>query len=161
MSLYKFMLLGQDLKLWMNLRMYPVIPYIEGGWEKWMQVDFPAYLDDRDGVQYEFRREYNIDNEFYLDWLVNESDNNDSIAIELKCQSAKNFKNNKKFAEAVQNDIKKLQELQKIKRFGHYVMLAGAIDEGALTYLQQLKMSQIATVRNKNYMVSFLGLWSK
>ena len=57
MHAYDTQHLPTDLKNWINARLLKPLLYFEGGWEKWWQSDFPAWLDTVNEEQFDFRRE--------------------------------------------------------------------------------------------------------
>ena len=56
----------------MDQRFLEPIADIEGGWEYWIQIDFPAWLDAYYVKQYDFRREVGgIMPKARIDWVLN------------------------------------------------------------------------------------------
>lgn len=114
-----------DLQKWMKDRFLAPILNIEGGWEYWLQIDFPAWLDVNYNTQYDFRREVSgVVGGGRLDWLLN-SQVAGSIptAVEIKAQTHKYL--NTRFKSDVKADVDKLSTLgDQYKK----IMLAAVID---------------------------------
>ncbi len=110
-----------DLHGWFKERfLYPILD-IEGGWEYWVQIDFPAYIDVSHNCQYNFRREISY-NGIRVDWLINGETRN-PIAVELKCQTHKYL--NRNFLSDVQKDIESLKQWP---HDYHKVSIAATVD---------------------------------
>ncbi|OON67518.1 hypothetical protein B0919_16945 [Hymenobacter sp. CRA2] len=73
MQQYHVDALATDIEKRMKTRFLSPILDIEGGWEYWIQIDFPVYLDVFHSTQYDFRRE--VAHMFgyggRLDWVLN------------------------------------------------------------------------------------------
>lgn len=134
MHAYDFDKLAHDLDRWMTSRFLPPILDIEGGWEYWVQIDFPAWLDVSDHVQYDFRREVGgVLPSGRLDWLVNSQGVGGQLtAVEIKAQTHKYL--NQRFIADALADVHKLAALG-----GNYnaLMLAAAIDPAVVDQLTQ------------------------
>lgn len=145
---------GKDLSKWMTQRFQLPILSIEGGWEYWIQIDFPAWLDLNYSTQFDFRREFRYpDQNYRVDWLVNSQVSGPSRTyVEIKAQTHKYP--NKNFILDVQKDYEKLAKLdKKIAK----ITLAAVIDQGAFEGLERNKFKQIAFWRPRNDKVSFLS----
>lgn len=82
--------LVDDLKAWMGQRFQPPILTVEGGWEYWMQIDFPAWLDVSRKQQFDVRREISLPTMRRLDWVFNSTLSGlQPWAVELKAQTSK------------------------------------------------------------------------
>ena len=145
---------GNDLSVWMEHRFQLPILSIEGGWEYWIQIDFPAWLDLYYSKQFDFRREFPYPNQNYrVDWLVNsEVVGPPRTYVEIKAQTHKYP--NKKFISDVQKDYEKLKKLdKKIAK----ITLAVVIDKGAFEGLKKDKFEQIAFWQPDEDRVAFLS----
>lgn len=128
MQAYDLNSISTDLQNWMTNRFLDPILDIEGGWEYWIQIDFPAWLDVNHSTQYDFRREVTgILQRGRLDWLVNSQGFGGHLtAVEIKAQTHK-YANNR-FIPNVLEDVQKLSGLdQNYKK----IMLAAVIDSVA------------------------------
>ena len=138
---YNFENFSRDLSAWLRNRLLKPILYVEGGWEYWVQIDFPAWIDIRDNVQYDFRREVSgILPNGRLDWLVNQNSSSPT-AIEIKAQTHKYP--NSKFVTDVMNDVAKLSTLPSTYQKG---VLAAVIDAGAYNSLIQKGFKELFTL---------------
>lgn len=108
MQAYDTQNLPTDLRNWINARLLKPLLYFEGGWEKWWQSDFPAWLDTVNDTQYDFRREVR-DGGIIIDWVVNGDSLSPTTAIELKAQTHKTTKSS--FVNQVGKDLDALDEL--------------------------------------------------
>lgn len=122
MEPYNLLELGTHLEAWKQMRLLAPVLSIEGGWESWLQVDFPVWLDVAFATQYDFRREVQEQGK-RLDWIINSTTGR--AAVEIKAQTHK-FPNSA-FLAAVQGDVGKLAQLA---GFDHKLMLAAVIDDG-------------------------------
>ncbi|WP_435103597.1 hypothetical protein [Arhodomonas sp. AD133] len=125
MEPYDITRLPSDLPAWLSDRLLEPILYVEGGWEYWLQIDFPSWLDVKSGMQYDFRREVTVGS-VRLDWLINDNSfNAEHWAVELKAQTHKYPMD--RFVRAVKADLDKLSRLDR----GAFepLMVAAAIDE--------------------------------
>ncbi|MEQ6890451.1 hypothetical protein ABE957_17390 [Halomonas sp. CS7] len=122
---YDFSALSTDLQDWMARRFLEPIVNIEGGWEYWVQIDFPAWLDVNNATQYDFRREVTgVIQNARLDWLVNSQVPGGHVtAVEIKAQTHKYV--NSRFLADVLSDVQKLSGLG---RNYNKLMLAAVID---------------------------------
>lgn len=135
-----------DLQSGMEKRFLKQILNLEGGWEYWIQIDFPAWLDDRYQTQYDFRREVQLDNtNLRLDWLINSNFGDYMpVAVEIKAQTHKYETNN--FIRDVKVDITKLDQLS----VQYYkLMLAAVIDGPTEEKLIDLQFKRIAVYPNE------------
>ena len=141
MKVYDFQNFEEDLEKWMHTRFLDPILNIEGGWEHWIQIDFPAWLDgeakskDPSAIPYDFRREVSIPSEHVrLDWLVNSQPNSPVIptALEIKAQTPKYL--NKNFVVNVRRDVTKLLDLD---LDCDKIMLIAVIDDRTSTYFTE------------------------
>ncbi|HMS98175.1 MAG TPA: hypothetical protein PKA12_05490 [Saprospiraceae bacterium] len=135
--------LPKNLTAWLYARLLQPILYIEGGWEYWFQIDFPAWMDVVDKTQYDFRREVILPG-VRLDWLINSNSIGQiPVAVEIKAQTHK-YKNDV-FEKDVMEDIEKLKGLK-----GKYekMMIAAVIDEKMKKRLIELGFTFIATDRD-------------
>lgn len=158
MQAYNLDALKGDLENWMMNRFLEPILYIEGGWEYWIQIDFPAWLDVEKTTQYDFRREVmGVLQNARLDWLLNSQVNQTQpipikpIAVEIKAQTHKYLTS--RFIQDVLGDVQKLSNLGE-----NYtkLMLVAVIDNSSsdeLIYNHNFK--PITQYRD---IVSFLGL---
>lgn len=115
-----------DLDQWMKARFLEPILSIEGGWEYWLQIDFPAWLDVTKQNQYDFRREVSgVVEGSRLDWLLNSQVTGSTpTAVEIKAQTHKYL--NTTFISNVKTDVDKLSTLgDKYNK----LMLAAVIDQ--------------------------------
>src|SRR5690606_13252116 len=151
---YNINMLPQDLTGWMQQRFLQPIVNIEGGWEYWFQIDFPAWLDFYYKRQFDFRREVIgiLPNGGRLDWLVN-SQGSDRIlsAFELKAQTHKY--QNDKFVDDVLSDVAKLNKLDQTYL---KVTLAAVIDDNSENALIQKNFAIIAKYPHENPLVKIL-----
>lgn len=108
MQAYDTQHLPTDLRNWINARLLKPLLYFEGGWEKWWQSDFPAWLDTVNDTQFDFRREVR-DGGIIIDWVVNGNSDSPTNAIELKAQTHKTTKSS--FVNQVGKDLDALREL--------------------------------------------------
>lgn len=132
-----------DLQQWFAARFLPAILNFEGGWEYWMQIDFPAWLDGRDGVQYDFRREISAYGS-RVDWLINSNSTNQVlVAVELKNQTAKTP--NGTFVANIKGDIESLAKWPDT-----YVKLSivAAVDRAVVSDLYGMDYQLIASPNN-------------
>lgn len=134
----------KNLKDWINNRFFEQIPFVEGGWEYWIQIDFVAWIDKKSGQQFDFRREVMLPG-IRVDWFVNSNSKDIEInptAIEIKAQTPKYLKD--RFIADVQKDIEKLKMLpDKYSK----IMLAAVIDKStaeALSELSEIIFRQVA-----------------
>lgn len=133
----------KNLTDWLYARLLKPILFIEGGWEYWFQIDFPAWVDIKYNVQFDFRREVTMPG-VRLDWLINSNTMGKvPVAVEIKAQTHK-YKNDV-FEKDVLEDIDKLKQLK-----GNYkkMMLAAVIDEKMKNRLIQFGFTFIATDRD-------------
>jgi hypothetical protein len=132
--------LSRDLQTWMNDRFLSPILALNGGWEYWIQIDFPAYLDIMYSEQFDFQREIRVGNQ-RIDWIINSNiQDATNIAIEIKAQT-KNYLT-RDFMQAVQIDMNKLANLDgNYRRF----MLCAIIDESAKESLESLEFQHLFT----------------
>lgn len=140
MSPYNIDDLPKNLTAWLYARLLQPILSIEGGWEYWFQIDFPAWMDTQYKTQYDFRREVTLPG-VRLDWLINSNSMGQvPVAVEIKAQTHK-YKNDV-FEKDVLDDIEKLKGLK-----GNYIklMLAAVIDDKMKNRLIQLGFTFIAT----------------
>ncbi|MCP5095869.1 MAG: hypothetical protein GY943_09975 [Chloroflexi bacterium] len=125
MQLYHFDTFPTDLQNWITNRFLEPILNIEGGWEYWIQIDFPAWIDVHYNTQYDFRREVSgVLPGSRLDWLVNSQVGGEQpTAVEIKAQTHKYLNN--RFISDVLADVQKLSGLG-----GNYkkIMLAAVTD---------------------------------
>lgn len=132
MQAYDFNRIAADIEAWIGERLLEPILYFEGGWEYWVQIDFPAYLDVTHHAQFDFRREVaGILPGARLDWLINSQvQPQNPIAVEIKAQTHKY--RTADFLRDVQADVDKLQNLP-----AQYAarMLAVAVDPNAVAQL--------------------------
>lgn len=153
MQPYDFNSLPTDIQNWMGARFLNPILDIEGGWEYWVQIDFPAWLDVTKNAQYDFRREVrNVLQKGRLDWLVNSQGfGGQQTAVEIKAQTHKY--QNSVFLKDVLKDIAKISTLGQ----GYTkLMLAAVIDPTIYDVLtQQHQFVPIATYSDT---VKFLTL---
>lgn len=128
MKVYDVNKLGSNLKTWMGQRFLDPILNVEGGWEYWIQIDFPAWLDVYNNQQYDFRREVaGVVAGGRLDWLINSQiSGKKQTAVEIKAQTPKY--DSKKFLSDVETDLNKLSTLGGAYR---KIMLT-AVTDGAL-----------------------------
>ena len=124
-----------DLSQWMEARFLVPILDQEWGWEYWIQIDFLAWIDSVNRIQYDFRREVSrIIEGTRLDWLINSnSPAYTPIAVQIKAQTPKYV--NSKFIADVKKDI---ANLQKLPGKNNKAMLAAVVDGGAETALISL-----------------------
>ncbi len=117
--------LGSNLATWMNQRFLHPILNFEGGWEYWLQIDFPAWIEANSGQQYDFRREVSgVIAGGRIDWLINSNvSGKKQTAVEIKAQTPK-YENNR-FLSGVKTDIDKLSNLTGAYR---KIMLAAITD---------------------------------
>jgi hypothetical protein len=156
MQAYDFNLFPNDLQNWMMTRFLDPILSIEGGWEYWIQIDFPAWLDVNYNTQYDFRREVTgILPSGRLDWLVNSQGFGGQLtAVEIKAQTHKY--QNTPFVQDVLKDIEKLSALDLSYT---KIMLAAVIDNGAYSILTT--QYGFAPIAQYNDTVKFLARgWS-
>lgn len=127
--------LGTDIPMWMHNRFLQPILSIEGGWEYWLQIDFPAWLDNTYGVQYDFRREVVMRNPLgRIDWLINATlPGGHSEGVQLKAQTHKYLSN--AFVTDVLEDYRKVDQWQRGGEISRGAILAAAIDPGAVDQL--------------------------
>lgn len=153
MQAYDFNSLATDLQDWMTNRFLEPILNIEGGWEYWVQIDFPVWLDVNNTTQYDFRREVmGVIQNARLDWLVNSQVNGGKVtAVEIKAQTHKYVNN--RFIPDVLSDVQKLSGLgQNYTK----LMLAAVIDPVAdSTLTEQHGFVPVAQYRDT---VKFLAL---
>jgi hypothetical protein len=123
MQAYNLDQLPINLNGWMNSRFLKPILNIEGGWEYWMQIDFPAWLDTSTGLQWDFRREV-VENNVRLDWAVNTNSMAPRTAINLKCQTPKYLKS--RFLSDVADDVTKLRSVG--STYATKLMIAATVD---------------------------------
>ena len=127
MEAYDFNSLATDLQNWMTSRFLNPILDIEGGWEYWIQIDFPAWLDIYHKCQYDFRREVpGVLSNARLDWLVNSQVGGQLTAVEIKAQTHKYLDD--RFISEVLADVGKLAVLD---HGFHKIMLAAVISPSA------------------------------
>ena len=116
---YEYRNLGTDLSNWLQARFIAPIINIDGGWEYWVQIDFPCWLDSTTGKQFDFRREvaglYPADPSARADWLINATSDERQAAspvtaVEIKAQT-KSYVTSKLLRD-VAADVTKLQTLQ-------------------------------------------------
>jgi hypothetical protein len=121
-----------DLQNWIGARFLAPILNIEGGWEYWIQIDFPCWLDVSFGVQFDFRREVaGVATGGRLDWLINSQGVGGArTAVEIKAQTHKYL--TATFLADIQRDINKLQT---VGGGTNRLMLAAACDDAAATAL--------------------------
>ncbi len=131
MQTYNLTNLPTNLQGWMNTRFLEPILDIEGGWEYWMQIDFPAWLDSSTGQQWDFRREVPVGN-VRLDWAINTTGLGQKTGVNLKAQTPKYLTN--KFLADVAIDVQKLQTLP---NGYNQLMIAAAVDNAAINTLTQ------------------------
>ncbi len=134
MQPYDFNGLGPDIQNWMMSRFLEPILYIEGGWEYWIQIDFPAWLDNYHATQFDFRREVTgVLANARLDWLANsQGDEGQQTAVEIKAQTHKY--QTAPFIRDVLADVRKLSGLnQNYEK----IMLAAVIDRDTVTALMR------------------------
>jgi hypothetical protein len=133
MERYNLQWLPGNLETWIGQRFLSPILDIEGGWEYWIQIDFPAWLDVYSNTQYDFRREQPIPGG-RLDWLINSQVQPAAPgAIEIKAQTHKY--QTSAFVQAVLADVAKLQNLG--PGYATRFMLAAVIDQNAYDALVQ------------------------
>lgn len=146
--------LPNDLNTWMMNRFLEPILYIEGGWQYWIQIDFPAWLDVNNPIQYDFRREVappELPN-IRLDWLLNSQiQNQKATAVEIKAQTHKY--SNQKFITDVNSDVQKLNN-NALAAY-HKLVLAVVIAPEARDILIQ-QPNNFFEIVNHNNQVSFL-----
>ena len=135
---------NDDLQEWMEHRFLNPILIQGDGWESWIQIDFPAYLDTRDEKRYDIRPGYPITEQNHLAWLINSRIDGQPSAIEIKAQTYKTPTDI--FLQAVKNDVKVLKTLG-----GQRIMLCAVADPGAAEKLEQQGFERIFT---------FPGKWS-
>jgi hypothetical protein len=112
-----------DLRAWMDARFLTPILNIEGGWENWMQIDFPTWLDAQTGRQLDIRREQPLERPGgRVDWLIN-----GTVGVELKAQTHKTTRG--RFLEGVREDVNKLSRWTDRGELETGIALAAAIDE--------------------------------
>ena len=130
---YDFNSFATDLQNWMTNRFLSPILNIEGGWEYWIQIDFPAWLDVNYTTQYDFRREVTgvLPSGGRLDWLVNSQGYGGVLtAVEIKAQTHKYVNN--RFISDVLGDVQKLKVLSQNY---NKIMLAAVIDPNVYNVL--------------------------
>lgn len=116
------------LARWFPARMLEPILSVEGGWEYWIQIDFPAWLDVDTGQQYDVRREQPGPDGTRIDWVFNGiSGGGPLTACELKAQSRTYTASS--FTRAVAVDVAKLQLLS--APYQQRLMIAAVIDQAA------------------------------
>lgn len=97
---------------------------IEGSWEYWIQIDFPAWLDQYLAQQYDFRREVYGIIPGRIDWLINSIAVGGTLtAVELKWQTHKYISST--FVGDIVDDITKLRALPPTY---NRIVLAAVID---------------------------------
>ncbi len=108
---------------------------LEGGWEYWVQIDFPPWLDITYNVQFDYRREVTgvLPGGGRLDWLINSQGVGGVLtAIEIKAQTHRYL--TAAFVADVRADVAKLQTLG---AGYNRIMLAAVCDANAATILTQ------------------------
>ena len=138
--------LGGDVHNWLGARLLEPILYIEGGWEYWLQIDFPAWLDISTGQQYDFRREYTIGN-VRLDWIVNETVGGNVFAVNLKAQTTKYVTS--KLVSEVKKDIAKLEQVKRQRPTLNCREVVAVIDPAADQELIRLGFARLITYRQR------------
>jgi hypothetical protein len=88
MQPYDIANLPRDTASWLKVRFLAPILNVEGGWEYWIQIDFPCWLDTRGADPFDFRREYTLDH-VRLDWIINATFGANMVAVNIKAQSHK------------------------------------------------------------------------
>lgn len=127
MSLQRYSI-EQDLPTaipnWMHTRFLKEILDLVGGWEHWIQIDLPAWLDNTSGHQYDFQREATIHGfgKKRFDWLINAQQDPPIIptVVEIKAQTPRYI--DSVFISDVYRDFAKLSELG--DGYKKYVLLA-------------------------------------
>lgn len=118
-------------------RVMPTLPYVEGGWESWIQIDFTAYLNGIGKQDYDIRRE--VLGVFKqpaqrADWVMNSNcQGATTLVFELKAQSYKSTN----FVQLVQSDVAKLASTNIAPAYAaaqRYAM-AAVIDQGTYNTL--------------------------
>jgi hypothetical protein len=132
MQPYDIAHLAKDMKDWLAARFMAPILYVEGGWEYWIQIDFPCWLDTGVAEPYDFRREYAVDG-VRLDWIVNATAGKKIVAVNIKAQSHK-YLTSKLLAD-VNSDIVKLKSI-KDKSIARKMIVA-VVDQNAEQALLQ------------------------
>ena len=123
--------LSNDLKNWTLLRMYPQIPLSMGGWESWMQIDFPAYLlSQSPHIDVVREQKYGMDQQ-RVDWKFNGSFNvTKQAAVEIKVQSKQTLQDTQ-FKQQVVNDLVKLDRYR--ERYEcNTIMIVGIVYQESL-----------------------------
>lgn len=100
--------LPADFGRWLAARFLKPILNVEGGWEYWIQIDFPSWLDAMTGRTFDFRREY-TEGDVRLDWIVNATLGTNVTAINIKAQTHK-YQTTRLLAD-VDKDVAKLRQL--------------------------------------------------
>lgn len=127
--------LPANLNTWMNQRFLMPILNIEGGWEAWMQIDFPAWLDTTYNQQYDFRREVPFVNpNGRVDWLIN-SAHPPPTGVELKAQTHKYLTST--LLVDVAADVNKLTQWKASGQITYALSIVAAIDPNAVQQLSQ------------------------
>jgi len=149
MQHYDMQHLPTDLQNWINARLLKPLLYFEGGWEKWWQSDFPAWLDTINDTQFDFRREVRTSG-LIIDWVVNGNSLAPTTAIELKAQTHKTTKSS--FVNQVEED---LVALGKLSTFDYPVRMSliAVIDQ--ITYEAMVERDFVPLTRTSQ--VAFLS----
>lgn len=121
----------------------------EGGWEKWVQLDFLAQLANwqkESNINYYFRREVYIKPEKYIiDWVFNQAISGKEIFVEIKAQGFKY--NTKKFINDLIFDLNKLKDLLKNGNGRECFLLGFIQDEGTKNELNTYFKKNISNFR--------------
>lgn len=88
MKNYDIRRLGRDMDAWLQARFMSPILNIEGGWEYWIQIDFPCWLDAMADEPFDIRREY-VESGVRLDWMMNATSQMNMVAVNIKAQTHK------------------------------------------------------------------------
>lgn len=144
MEPYDVTMLTEHLGTWMDHRYLEPISSLEGGWESWIQIDFPALLDADTRRQFDFRREFAVPGVGRLDWVINSTVQGHPVAaVEIKAQSPKYL--NSVFIPLVEADEARLSSLT---GFDRRIMLVAVIDQEVHTRLLAKGFKEAARARN-------------
>lgn len=133
-------------------RVMPALPYVEGGWETWIQIDFTAYLNGLGKQDYDIRREVLgvfKQSAQRADWVMNSnSPGATPLIFELKAQSYKSTN----FVQQVQGDVAKLASANIAPAYAtaQRYALAATIDQGTYNTLVQNGFKSLGFDSGKN-----------
>lgn len=156
--------LKTNLQPWLNSRFLTALPYVQGGWEKWIQIDFVAYLNHTLAADVahliDIERESNLpyNNGGIADWLVNRNTQDAThapLVLEIKAQSP--MMTGAAFHAGVAADIAQLSSANLVPAYAHAMRIALAFTINTVSHDDLLALGMVEVASFQGHL-SVLGI---